>query len=809
MKINKNIFKLQEGGASYSLPEINIYPNNKWGDIARTQGVDTARKWRDVRTATQQGINNFGQAINTIGGFFPVMGEAQSARDLNESVRNKDIPGAVLAGLGLIPFAVPATVAIRSAARDVAPTVRNAGRRIYKDITYKSRIENTKKHLKEAIEQSQANFDVANRRLQKFRIVTAADIGAPNVPLGETRTLSPINPQKAPLDYVLRAVQDIHPEITEVRRVAPTPMNPEGIEYHISSNNRSAHFSVPIFGTSNKATGTIFLPGFDTVYNGKGISFSKGYVGDVNIPQEYTGALRHNLQYVQEKLPGFKPFGSSVGMANIGLPHDVHDIDGFMTLKDFQKLSGKSSPIRYSDNGTPITYKYSLDNGRYGDMGDVDINIVDNNKNYLELFRNIFPKSYYEAMGKVAKTPGVAVEDFDNIKFDKTPEELLNALDPEAKTVSDAFETDFNRKIKHASRPFDYLAYGNPDKVNAGIRMWAKSNFGDNVQFPPVFKDAFNDVDKNKDYLEGWNIWGDRDAIARDPKRMENAYIYSFLDSSISNRGVTTQNVAPGKTVFDAMTTWLPESRGGYGAGLNTVTMGNSGHGNVYGALQPRFDFSKARNISDVVRTVGNDLGFNKYLDQNELKSILGEYYNPNIKNTTDLLRSIPATGDDANAILKKLYEKFNISGITLPYEYGSGNYRSLTRSFNKASDIVSINTPRPNSISSRTAVLYNSDSPSDIRDAFENFNRERDYQTYDNIWDMFDKAQEKLVNKYSTIADREEDKISNYQRLFNKYSKTPIKESTTNVKKSTWGTEEELLDEPVKRIRKKKPNGI
>lgn len=144
-----------------------------------------------------------------------------------------------------------------------------------------------------------------------------------------------------------------------------------------------------------------------------------------------------------------------------------------------------------------------------------------------------------------------------------------------------------------------------------------------------------------------------------------------------------------------------------------------------------------------------------------------------------------------------------------MPYEYGSGNYRSLTRSFNKASDIVSINTPRPNSISSRTAALYNSDSPSDIRDAFENFNRERDYRTYDNIWDMFDKAQEKLVNKYSTIADREEDKISNYQRLFNKYSKTPIKESTTNVKKSTWGTEEELLDEPVKRIRKKKPNGI
>ena len=27
----------------FGLPEVNIYPNNQWGDIARKQGLQTAR----------------------------------------------------------------------------------------------------------------------------------------------------------------------------------------------------------------------------------------------------------------------------------------------------------------------------------------------------------------------------------------------------------------------------------------------------------------------------------------------------------------------------------------------------------------------------------------------------------------------------------------------------------------------------------------------------------------------------------------------------------------------------------------------
>lgn len=58
-----NIRKFQKGGSSklptFSLPEINIYPQNRFGDIARKQGLETARNWRKVREGTTAGINEF------------------------------------------------------------------------------------------------------------------------------------------------------------------------------------------------------------------------------------------------------------------------------------------------------------------------------------------------------------------------------------------------------------------------------------------------------------------------------------------------------------------------------------------------------------------------------------------------------------------------------------------------------------------------------------------------------------------------------------------------------------------------------
>lgn len=94
--------------ASYSLPEVNIYPNNRFGDIARSQGLETARNWRKVREGTIKGRNEFGRALNSgvqlASSFLPVVGDIQDAKDLYTSVKNKDYIGTILSGLGFVPI---------------------------------------------------------------------------------------------------------------------------------------------------------------------------------------------------------------------------------------------------------------------------------------------------------------------------------------------------------------------------------------------------------------------------------------------------------------------------------------------------------------------------------------------------------------------------------------------------------------------------------------------------------------------------------------------------------------------------------
>lgn len=110
MKNKKKLIRKGQGGiaATYSLPEINIYPNNRFGDIARTQGLQRARNWRKVREGTTAGINQVGSAINstaqTVSSFLPVVSDVQDAKDFYDSYRNKDYVGMGLATAGFIPF---------------------------------------------------------------------------------------------------------------------------------------------------------------------------------------------------------------------------------------------------------------------------------------------------------------------------------------------------------------------------------------------------------------------------------------------------------------------------------------------------------------------------------------------------------------------------------------------------------------------------------------------------------------------------------------------------------------------------------
>ena len=53
---------MDDGGdiaASFLLPNVDVYPQDRFGDIARSQGIETARAWRDVRNAVSEGRNEF------------------------------------------------------------------------------------------------------------------------------------------------------------------------------------------------------------------------------------------------------------------------------------------------------------------------------------------------------------------------------------------------------------------------------------------------------------------------------------------------------------------------------------------------------------------------------------------------------------------------------------------------------------------------------------------------------------------------------------------------------------------------------
>lgn len=58
-----NGIKTDDTVATFGLPEVNVYPNNRWGDIARSQGLEAARNWRNMKNYTSNNISKFGRDI--------------------------------------------------------------------------------------------------------------------------------------------------------------------------------------------------------------------------------------------------------------------------------------------------------------------------------------------------------------------------------------------------------------------------------------------------------------------------------------------------------------------------------------------------------------------------------------------------------------------------------------------------------------------------------------------------------------------------------------------------------------------------
>lgn len=410
-----------------------------------------------------------------------------------------------------------------------------------------------------------------------------------------------------------------------------------------------------------------------------------------SLPAEYVAQLQSNIAELQKIFPGFKPFGSASGVTGAGLPHATHDIDGMMTESQWNKWLKANSGKYRIDQTSSDTYKvYIADPNKYGDEVGIDINVLRANKSgnitgmrALELYRQLFPQEYSIATAKAI----VNKSDISNyIRI--TPEELLNLYDPAIKTIADNFEINpflNGNKVKQLGRPYAYISYGDPEVVGKGLQMFARAN-GQSTMFPATLEEL-GDIEQNKRILQQIGMLGDLNAIASDPKRMKNALDWWYINTTGRMRGVD----ANPQTFDPALREWLGDKSWGgnsNGAGLNTVSLGDSGYGSVMGMmqLQPGEDLSKIQSIEDRIAKINRFTGQHNYQFTPDEKQIikdiaqnLGQPITRDFSTPRDLLTVLPAHTSETKQILQEINDRLGIRSLGNGFEYADGMYFSTT----------------------------------------------------------------------------------------------------------------------------------
>lgn len=722
---------------SYSLPEVNIYPNNQWGDIARKRGLQTARDWRAVKSATTEGINNFGSSIAnplyTASSFLPVVGDSQDIVDFYQSYKDDDKLGMTLSAIGLIPGIGNFATGINKIRKvqDLLQEVnklpkeqRNQARLIIKQNYGEERLKQLTSEVDQLLQYRDEYKNEADR-LRKMMNLShrkrSYDSYANNLPkiykstTFHTSLLSPKNKGVGFKQYLKYLGLDTD-NVSIDQKLPLKPFNT--ININISGRTKDPFlvenneiFDLPVLGTNKRVSGSLNFPRrkVDLSYtvernwlpNYERFEYSNLEPGQIiqsekntkYIPNDtYLNALRNNIKYVQQRLPELKLFGSSVGVSEVGLPHATHDIDGFMTDTQFAKYNNNLTPYRVDRNGIPQTYSLNL-----GEAGDIDVNVINRDpktgfaigENALELYRQNFPSEYYSQTLKQARLAKNGIDEPLPVVINKTPEELLEKFNPYVKTINDSFEVPytFKGKEKHEFRPLAYLAYGDPNKVHEGLMSWAKSNFSANVQIPNINRNAFLDSNANKNLLKelGLEAFVGTNDVVENPDRMRNLLTYKFLNDTVSGRSVNRGKLASDATVYDAVTTWNSDSLGGnwQGAGLNTIKNGNAGgfYGHIHSALQPKINnidnVNSLEDVRNLFKSIGKQFGEGTVSesDLKVMKPLLDEYniYPSSINNYKDLLEELPSDGKDAEDALKYLSDNLKMDAITGDFHNQNG----------------------------------------------------------------------------------------------------------------------------------------
>lgn len=469
--------------------------------------------------------------------------------------------------------------------------------------------------------------------------------------------------------------------------------NKDGIFYlpwqHSLYNVKTGTFELPVFGSDKKLSFTIQEQPSNGLLSLTDESLINATSPSYTVPTDYKNALQHNIDYISQQIPGVKVFGSADGVINADLPHATHDIDFYITqesLQNFEKSLGRELPYKIPG----LTKTYQLDGGRYGDAGDIDLNIIATkpdgtldftSERSLNLFRQLYPGEYQKAYL-------AAKGDLNKMHHPIKAQELLDQLSVK-NTIMDAFESS---KDKHKSRALYYLNRGNVDQVYEALLQHGKSFAGQNMLHAPVTEQSFLDPKQNLELLKRLNLTGleNLEKIANDPKRMRNVFEYWWQNNTIVSRGTSIENMPEGlarekgiphqrdfeKYAIRNATQWSGGIGGsGSGTGLNTVYFGDSGGGvngnDIYVQMQPElYGYKEGLSPNELI-----DLVRSNYPNRFENLKTPIEFNGNTLESYNDLLklgsRITPEQLDQLSKLLK-------IRGI-VGGNYGGSTYVGVT----------------------------------------------------------------------------------------------------------------------------------
>lgn len=703
------------------------------------------------------------------------------------------------------------------------PTLyRNLYRKGVKQLTAKKRLNN----LINKVEQQKTNIDQAYKQHNEIvNKVTKEEIPLINRPSKANPINLNINPNKIKQAWKKLYTSNFSGEEIQVANIDGKPTAyVVNQSYNPNTIVNTGKYKIPNFNTGEYIEGDLNLHTSDetiTTADGRIIptgSGSRNVYGAAPLRQ----VLNDNYNFVVQHIPGFKGFGSSVGVKEGALNHITHDIDGYISKENLDEFAKTHNINRGYSNDT---FWYELNNGQYGDAGHIDLNVIDinpktgvGNDRAKELYRQFFPKEYRHSVERSASDPNheIYITDLNNVPL--TNQQLIDKFDPLTKTIMDSFEIDFDgyNKAKHAGRALEYLAGDNPKAVRKALEQTAKelSQNGEMNALLPTMK--FGNLDENIKTLNSIGYKGDLATIAKDPQKMQNVLDYWALTKGktfnrVFGPGNIDEKVGTAKKLNRNAIEWnyTDKGSGGHAAGafLNTIRGSKPLNDFKYSSiLIPHIDLPQGIKANDIINKVRYANGARDVLikDKAQLSEILQKSFKNNrlqqdILNTPnltfqELLSKLPSSGEEVNNFGKLFNQKFHInaiqgdtynnyySGVIAPMNNPKDSY-SLFYRFHGLPDWDSrmqkfnIDSTQPNPFdvlrNHKTEPLYIY-MPRDVR----NVNR----------YDKYDELQRRIYNKQIFKNHKHSEAINTLNKRI-KMAKSKINKITykkNNIKKNT-----------------------